>query len=292
MRIGITGATGFIGNEIATLALAQEHQAIRYSRNPTTSMRAYDGNAAHTVDYSNLDALVHLAGESIVGRWTKSRKKAIRTSRIDATRQLVEGISLAENGPKTLVCASAIGYYGDTENREVNELSARGEGFLAEVCEDWEEAASLAVPHGIRVVHARFGMVLGRAGGAYPLMERIFSMGLGGRLGDGQQWMSWIDVRDAARLLLHACQDSRADGALNVVSDNPVRNEEFTRILAASLGRKALLPVPGFAVKMALGGMSELVLSSQRVEPAKARMLGFEWKYPTLEECLGSLEEV
>ncbi len=286
MKIGITGATGFIGAELTRQALAAGHDVVCFSRNgspktdlfPAAEWRAFSMDAP--VDASGLDAMVHLAGESILGRWTAGKKDRIRKSRIEGTRRVVEGIAAATPGPSVFVSGSAIGYYGDRGNSELTEESSMGDGFLADVAADWEAEAAKAV--GVRVVFLRSGMVLGRGAGAMQLIAPVFKTGLGGTLGNGQQWMSAIHVNDAAGLVLHAIANPHLVGPLNAVMPEPIRNKEFTRVVAASARRPAIFGVPAFVLRLVLGDLSNLVLDSQRVLPVRAGGSGYRYQFPDL----------
>ena len=286
MKIGITGATGFIGSELTRQALAAGHDVVCFSRNgspkndpfPDADWRTFSMDVP--IDASGLDAVVHLAGESILGRWTAAKKDRIRKSRIEGTRRVVEGIAAATPGPLVLVSGSAIGFYGDGGEREITEASSKGKGFLADVAADWEAEAVKAAC--ARVVILRSGMVLGRGAGAMRLIAPVFKLGLGGKLGSGQQWMSAIHVSDVAGLVLHAIGNSSVSGPLNAVMPEPIRNAEFTRVVAASARRPAIFAVPAFVLRLVLGDLSHLVLDSQRVLPVRATESGYRYQFPDL----------
>ncbi len=235
------------------------------------------------------DAVVHLAGENIAaGRWTEEQKGRIRESRVGSTRLLAQVLASGA-GPKIFLSASAVGYYGEQGDAVLTEGSPPGSGFLAEVCQAWEQAAQPAVEAGIRVCSPRLGMVLSAQGGALARLRRIFRLGLGGKLGSGQQWMSWIDLADAVGLLLAALESDWA-GPVNLVAPAPVTNAEFTAALGQAVGRPTFLGVPSFAAKLALGEMAnELLLASQRVLPARAQQAGYTFRSATLSECLRHL---
>lgn len=234
------------------------------------------------------DALVHLAGESVAaGRWTAARKARIRASRVDSTRLLAETAAGLGRRPRVLVCASATGFYGDRGDERLTEQSAPGRGFLAEVCREWEAAAEAARQAGIRTVHLRIGMVLSRAGGALAALLVPFRLGLGGVIGSGRQWMSWIALDDMVGVITHVLADERLAGPVNAVTPAPVTNAEFTRTLGRVLGRPTLVPLPALAARLLLGEMAdEVLLASARVEPARLLASGFGFAHPTLEGAL------
>lgn len=279
MIIGVLGARGYVGTRLCRLATAAGYQIIPFSRSSGAGFRKLGTDGP--LDLSGLDAVVNLAGEPIVGLWTKAKKNEILHSRVETTRRIVE--SLRDVGPSVLVNASAIGFYGNTGEREVDESSPAGDGFLAEVCQAWESAALPAEPLGIRVVLLRIGFVTG-PGGAMRLIAPIFKAGLGGKLGSGRQWMSCIHVDDVAGMILWALENKTVRGALNAVNPDPVRNSEFTQAFARVLHRPAFLPVPSFALRFGLGELSHLLLDSSRVRPAKALALGYHYRHRTLED--------
>lgn len=239
---------------------------------------------------SGFDAVVHLAGESIMGLWTDAKKERIRNSRVRGTRHLAEALARADKRPKVFVSASAIGYYGNRAGEVLTEQSAVGNGFLADVSQAWEAAAERAAQAGIQVVHPRIGVVLSPNGGALKAMLTPFRLGLGGRLGDGNQWMSWIDLRDLIQAFLYLLRTPAIRGPVNMVSPNPVTNTEFTKTLGSVLSRPAILPVPAFAINLATGEMGkELLLASARVEPEALIASGFHFQHPELKESLAGL---
>ena len=239
---------------------------------------------------SGFDAVIHLAGESIFGRWTAARKAKIRDSRVVGTFNLSSALAQAQDRPQVFVCGSAIGYYGDRGDESLREESAPGRGFLAEVCQDWEEASTPAVQADIRTAHIRTGVVLSPKGGALGAMLPPFKMGLGGRTGSGQQWMSWIDVRDMVGAIHHILKNDLIQGPVNMVATKPVRNEEFAKTLAGVLSRPAIFPLPAFAVKLVFGEMGEdLLLGSQKVEASKLISTGYPFRYRELKTSLESL---
>jgi len=291
MRIGITGATGFIGRHLAAYAIDRGHEVIAYSRRPGLGL-TQPKQAPHALPETPLDALVHLSGESLMGLWTSKKRDRIWKSRVDFTESLVAhlGTWKAENRPKVLVCASGAGFYGNSGAEAVDETSPQGHGFLANVCAGWEAAAQRAEALGMRVVTSRTGMVLGRDGGAFPLLRRVFASGLGGRLGSGRQWMSWIHIDDAVQLLLKAVTTETVSGPLNLCAPEPVTNAEFTQKLAAALHRPAFFHAPAFALKLLLRGMAdEMLLGGQRAIPRVASEMGYVFKHPDIASAFRAL---
>lgn len=249
-------------------------------------------DAPHELPETKLDALVHLAGESLMGLWTAEKRDRIWKSRVDFTEALVAhlGTWKAENRPRVLMCASGAGFYGDSGDHPVDESALRGEGFLANVCAGWEKAALHTEALGMRVVLLRTGMVLGKDGGAFPLLKRVFGLGLGGRLGSGQQWMSWIHIDDAVQIVLKAIETESVRGPMNLCAPEAVTNAEFTRKLAAALKRPAFFHAPAFALRLLLRGMAdEMLLGGQRVIPRVATEMGYTFAHPTLDSALKSL---
>lgn len=273
MNIAITGASGLIGTRLREQLTGAGHTAVAIARaGPPPAC----------------DALVHLAGEPVAQRWTAAAKKRIHDSRVEGTRRLVSALSAQSQRPRVLICASAVGYYGSRGDQILTEASSPGDDFLARIVVDWEDAARSAESLAIRVVCLRFGMVLGH-GGALAKLLPPFRFGVGGRLGSGHQWMAWIHIEDAVNLILFALNLAALRGAINATAPHPVTNEEFTHRLATALHRPAFLPVPGFALRLALGEMSEMVLASQRVLPAIAKSSGFRFQYPDLQKALENL---
>jgi uncharacterized protein (TIGR01777 family) len=249
--------------------------------------RAADDSALAEI-LAPADVVVNLAGEPVAQRWTEAARKRIHDSRVEGTRRLVNALSTPSTRPRVLVCASAIGYYGSRGDQILTETSSAGSDFLARVVVEWEEGAQLAESLGIRVVRLRFGMVLGN-GGALAKLLPPFRFGVGGRLGSGHQWMAWIHIEDAVNLILFAMDYAAVRGAVNATSPHPVTNEEFTERLATALHRPAFLPVPAFALRLALGEMSEMLLASQRVLPTVAKSAGFRFQYPDLRAAFENL---
>lgn len=288
MRLGITGATGFIGRHAARLAAARGWEVIPFSRQPRDerTRRFVPGEPA---DVEGLDAVLHLAGEPVVGRWTSDKRRRIMDSRVLGTRSIVEGFARAAHPPRVLVSASGIGFYGDTGDREVDENSPAGSGFLAEVCRAWEAEAMRV--RDARVVLLRIGLVLGREGGTMKRLLPVFRAGLGGRLASGRQWMSCIHVDDIAGLALWAIETEALRGPLNGVMPHPVTNADFTRIVARAVHRPAFLPAPSFVLRAVLGDMSSLLLDSSRVRPAVAETLGYRYDFSDVAEAVDEVAQ-
>jgi len=240
---------------------------------------------------SEFDAVIHLAGESVVGRWTDAKKKAIRESRVLGTRNLAAALARSEAKPRVLVCASAVGFYGNRGEEILREESPAGLGFLPEVCGEWEDASRIAAEAGIRTVNLRIGLVLTAKGGALAKMLTPFKLGLGGRMGSGRQWLSWIHVDDIVGGIQHVIGTESLSGPVNLVAPNAVRNAEFTRVLASVLRRPVFCPVPEFALGLAFGKMAaeELLLASQRVEPGKLLASGYTFRFSELRAALENL---
>lgn len=289
MNIALTGASGFLGRRFIDTALRRGHEIVAFTRSPERAiagceMRKFDLET--TPDLRGCEAVVHLAGESVVGLWTKAKKRRIVESRVLGTRRVVEAIATLEQKPEVLVSGSAIGFYGDRGEEELTETSPVGRGFLAETSQAWEAEALKAA--GVRTVLLRTSIVLGK-GGALRAMTPAFRLGLGGPLGDGQQWMSWIHIDDWVSLALVAVEDLDVRGPINASAPWPVRNAEFTRTLAATLHRPAILRVPAFALRAALGGFSAELLDSKRVLPAAATQHGFGFRFPELPAAMQSV---
>ena len=286
MKIGITGASGFVGSRLIDGANRLSHRVVAFSRHPKHPVPGSIETRRYSLDQplkiEGCQALVHLAGESILGCWTASKKRRILDSRVRGTRHLVDAIAASRDKPKILVCASGVGFYGDTGENEVDETSPPGAGFLAEVCQQWEREALRAEEFGVRTVILRLGLVIGKRGGVMRLLRPLFLLGLGARIGSGQQWMSWVHASDVAGLTLFAIEQQTVRGVLNGVSPNPSRNSEFTRALARKLHRRAFLAVPGWMVKKTLGELGGVLLSSQRVLPRAATEAGYAFRYTKL----------
>jgi len=291
-RILVSGVSGPIGAALLPSLEAQGHKITRLVRSMARAGQiAWDpAQPLRPAAVAGFDAVVHLAGESIVGRWTAAKKRRILESRVDGTRHLAAALAETRQRPEVFICASAVGYYGNRGDEVLLEESASGEGFLAEVCRQWEAAAKPASDAGIRTVHMRFGLVLSPTGGALPRMLPPFRMGVGGRVGSGRQWWSWIEVSDIAGAVPHILANHGLHGPVNVVAPNPVTNAEFTRVLASVLHRPAVFPLPAFPVRLAFGEMGEeLLLASQRVEAGKLLGSGYRFQHP---ELRGALEGI
>ena len=296
----VSGGTGFIGSRVCTALHEQGDTVHVLSRNPAhAETQLQSVSAVHgwnpeseplpPAATSDVDAVIHLAGETIAGRWNAEKKRRIRESRILSTQNLVASFAEVPTKPEVLVCASAIGYYGDTGDDAFTEASPAGTDFLAEVCQEWETAALKAETFGIRVVLIRIGLVLGLGGGLLTQVLRPFKMGAGGRLGSGQQWMSWIHVADVVGIVLHALANADIQGPLNATAPVPVRNTEFTQTLGRILRRPTLFPVPTFGLRLMMGEFANFVVLSQNVLPEKTETSGYEFRHRTLEPALRDL---
>lgn len=284
MKVMVAGITGFIGSALARRLRRDGHEVIGLSRRPEAGNERWDGvNPGPWVEaLRGCDAVVNLAGESVVsGRWTAAKKKAIHDSRVLSTRAIVS--ALQDGGPRVLINASAVGFYGSRGSEALTESSAPGSDFLARVCADWEKEALLAAG---RVACMRLGMVLDRSGGALAKMLPPFKLGLGGPLGSGKQWVSWVLLDDAVDLIVHLLRGDLA-GPVNAVSPEPVMNEDFARVMGRVLRRPAVAPAPAFALRLAFGEMADaLLLASQKAVPAKALKDGFLFKHASLDAAL------
>jgi uncharacterized protein (TIGR01777 family) len=292
MHIGITGASGLLGQEIVKLAGSQGHRVTGFSRNQHAKIRGCRQVRAFKpqMDLSDIQAVVHLAGESILGVWTKAKRERILRSRIDGTRWVVESMKRAASKPVILVSASATGIYGNRGDEILTESSAPDTSdFLGQVASAWELEGRKSETTGARCVLLRIAMVLGQNGGALPLIGSIFRLGLGGNLGSGNQWMPWIHVADIAGLVLHAIQQPDLHGPLNAASPVQIRNEEFTKAMGEILKRPTFFAVPAFALKMLAREESVLVLNSQRVVPEAALKTGYRFRYPDIRGALKNL---
>lgn len=292
MKLLISGSTGLIGEALVAAAQGRGHEITRLSRgNAVTAPRVLWDPVTGEIPLRLLegfDAVVHLAGESIAaGRWTAARKKRIRDSRVYGTSNLVRALTSLERPPKIFVSASAIGFYGDRGNDVLTEESVAGEGFLPSVCREWEAAADPLRALGARVVHARFGIVLSRKGGALPKMLLPFRLGLGGPIGNGRQWWSWVALPDVVESLLHMLENGSLAGPVNVTAPVAVTNRDFTDTLGRVLRRPTVFPLPAFAARLVLGEMaSALLLASARVEPRRLAQSGFTFRFPDLGTAL------
>jgi uncharacterized protein len=295
MKVAVTGSSGLIGRALVPRLIGAGHEVRRLVRRaPRSADEIRWGPARGELDVAALegvDAAVHLSGENLAsGLWTKARKASIRSSRIDSTRTLARALASLKRRPKVLVSASAVGYYGSRGAEWVDESSAAGDDFLARVTVDWEAAAGAAAEAGIRVTHPRTGVVLSPAGGALGKMLPPFRFGLGGVVGPGTQYMSWVALDDAIGALHHALEEERLRGPFNLSTPEPVTNRDFTKTLGRVLGRPTVIPVPAFALKAALGEMAEAtLLASTRARPDALLSSGYRFRFPDLEEALRHL---
>lgn len=295
MKIVVTGSSGLIGSTLIPYLEKNKNEVYKLVRgraNLIGNEFAWDPQqgVVNPPLLEGLDAVVHLAGENIMGRWTRSKKERIRESRVRGTQLLCQALCQLERPPSVLICASAIGYYGNRGDEILTEQSSKGEGFLADVCEEWEEAARSAAERGIRTINLRLGMVLSPKGGALKQMLPIFKWGMGGNMGSGFQYVSWIAIHDLMRIIDFAINQDSLAGPLNAVSPNPVTNAELTKVLGHLLDRPTFLTMPAFMVKLVFGELGdELLLSSQRVKPTKLEEGGFQFNNPYLEEALQHL---
>jgi len=292
-KVLISGASGLIGAALVRRLTAKGWQLTRLIRGVPSGPGQITWDIAQPIppeSVSGFDAVLHLAGESIAERWTEAKKRAVRDSRVVGTRNISEALAQAARRPALLVSASAIGIYGDRGDQVLGEQSSPGEGFLAEVCREWESATQAAAQAGIRTVQARFGIVLSRSGGALAKMLGPFRLGIGGKLGSGRQWWSWVALDDVIGAIEHVLKTQTLAGPVNVVSPNPVTNREFTRSLASVVARPAFFPMPAWVARLALGQMAnELLLASQRVEPARLRSSGYRFARSDLHSTLVSI---
>ncbi len=296
MKCVVSGGTGFIGRRIVERLLQDKHYVGVWSRRPGAEKRtavasfSWDPLRGEPSDDSvnSMDAVIHLAGETVAQRWNAEVKARIRDSRVLGTRRLVDVIARVPHKPKVLVCASAVGFYGNRGDEALTETSAPGSGFLADVCRAWEAEADRAVQFGLRVVKVRIGFVLGKDGGALAKMAPAFRAFVGGRLGSGKQWVPWVHADDVAELFVYAAGNG-VSGVWNATSPKPVSNEEFTRKLARAVHRPALFPVPPFVLKLAFGELGQNMLDSARVIPQAALEAGFPFRYTELDAALRNL---
>jgi hypothetical protein len=296
MNVFMTGGTGLIGRRLIDALLARRDSVLSLSRQPAEPRAGFTpvtGDPTRPGDWltklAECDAVVHLAGEPILGkRWKTEQVNRLRSSRVDSTRLIAE--ALAKGGPKVFVSGSAVGYYGaNTGDAEITETTPAGNDVLAEMCVAWESAADAARAAGVRVVHPRTGIVLDPEGGALPQMARPFRMFVGGRIGSGKQWVPWVHHADMTSLLLFLLDTPTMSGPVNAVGPNPVTNAEFSRELAKALKRPNLFPVPVFALKVVLGGVAVAVTGGQKALPSRLKEAGFGWKYEGLAEALRDL---
>jgi hypothetical protein len=288
----MSGASGLIGSALVPALESHGHEVTRLVRRSTgkdNDAQWAPMSAVAPELVSGFDVVIHLSGESVAGRWSAEKKRQIRESRVVSTRNLAQALTKAVRPPSTFICASAIGYYGDRGDEVLTEESQSGAGFLPEVCCEWEATSRLG-SGGIRVANLRFGIVLSRDGGALKPMLLPFRLGLGGKIGDGRQWWSWIHIEDAVAAILHILATPSLTGPVNLTSPNPTTNAEFTRFLGAALKRPAIFPVPAFAARLAFGEFAKAgVLASARVVPKKLEDSGFKFRYPELGPALAQL---
>lgn len=292
MKILITGATGFLGRRVCEVLSQAGHTLIALSRDPTKAKQrvpalteAFRWDALGEA-LKGCDAIVHLAGETVAGRWTNAKKRAIRDSRVVSTRNLVNALAPLSARPRVLISASAIGYYGDRGEEALTEDSSPGSDFLSQVCRDWESEAARAESFGIRVVRLRIGLVLGPGGGALQAMLPLFKLGLGGPMGSGNQFWSWVHRDDVAGAIAFALEREDLRGPINMTAPQPVRQREFAQVLGRLLRRPAILPAPAFALKIALGEFASELLSSKKVLPQRLQQVGYRFRFAELESAL------
>ena len=294
----LTGGTGFVGSyllphlERAILTTRNVERARKKDGRDGVDFLEWSGKAGELLidPAAKIDSVINLMGESIAeGRWTEAKKERIRSSRVDGTRTLVDELLKLDTLPKVMVSASAVGIYGDPGEAEVTESFPPAENYLGDVCRDWEEEAIRIADHGVRVVLIRIGIVMGRGGGAMDKMLPIFKLGLGGRLGNGKQWVPWIHVHDLVGMIQWAIENDSVAGPLNASAPNPVRNSEMTSAMAKAVGRFAILPAPQFALRMVLGEFANSLFSSQKVIPQAAINGGFKFQYPTIDLALDEI---
>jgi uncharacterized protein (TIGR01777 family) len=299
MHIFVTGATGFIGRALILRLQRDGHTVTAWVRNEGRARGALGADVdllpIDAGDQALRDALavsagvVNLAGEPLIGRWTRARRQAIIESRVQLTERLVQAMQYAEHQPEAFVSGSAVGYYGDRGDEVLTEDSAPADDFLAHLCRDWERSALRAESAGTRVVLLRTGIVLGREGGALARLLLPFKLGVGGAIGSGKQYMPWIHLHDHVDMIAAALSDERFNGPVNVSAPAPVTNRDFGRALGRALHRPAVMPLPGFALKLALGEASSVLLTGQRAVPEKALGLGFSFQYPEIDSALAEI---
>lgn len=301
MRALVTGATGFVGRCL----LSQLDRPAVLSRDAAKAERLLSDCGVNVFPwdarnepppaeaFEGVEAVFHLAGESVArGRWTRAKKERLRESRVSGTRNLVQTLLGLEQKPRTLISASAVGYYGDRGDESLKEDAAPGDGFLSEICVAWEQESQKATDAGIRVVNPRIGLVLGKDGGALAKMLTPFKLGLGSPLGHGRQWMSWIHIDDLIGVMLHVAQCEEVSGPINATAPNPVTNREFTKALGRALRRPTVFPsVPGFVLRAGLGEFASVLLASQKAIPRAVQAAGYEFAHPQLGEALAQILE-
>ncbi len=300
MKVLVTGATGFIGRRLCEVFDERGDRLAALSRDAASARRRVPAlEQIHTWDplagmppeeaFEGVDAVVHLSGETVVGRWNEEKKRAIHDSRVLGTTNLVKGIARLGQKPKVLLSASAIGFYGDRGDEQLTEDSPPGDDFLAETSQAWEKEAAKVEWVGVRSVRLRIGIVLADGGGALDAMLTPFKLGVGGPLGSGRQWWSWVHREDLIGLMLHLLDHPDFSGVVNGTAPSPLRQKDFARVLGRVLRRPAFLPAPAFALKALLGGFASELLSSKRVLPKAAQQLGYAFRYPELEPALRNI---
>ncbi len=294
MKVVVSGASGMIGSALLPELEGAGHEVIPLTRSEPAPEGSLSWDpSADKLDASSLegvDAAVHLAGENIMGRWTPEKKARIRDSRVQGTQLLARTLATLREKPKVMVCASAVGYYGDRGDEVLREDSSMGYGFLPQVVREWERAADAARTASVRVVNLRFGVILSPEGGALGTTLPIFKLGGGGRVGSGKQWWSWVAIDDVVGSILHALEADSLSGPVNLGSPNPLTNVRYTKVLGKVLGRPTIFPTPASAARVMLGQVAdELLLASARMEPAKLKEAGYEFRYPELEGALRHL---
>ena len=292
-RVLVSGVSGPIGAALLPYLQSQGAQIVRLVRGPAKAPDQISWDPLKPVvpeAVSGFDTVIHLAGESVMARWTESRKKSMRDSRVLATQHLAASLAQAQSRPRVFICASAVGFYGNRGDEVLTEESGGGRGYAADLARDWEGASKVAADAGIRTVNLRIGLVLSARGGALGKMVTPFKLGLGGKVGSGRQWTPWIHVDDIVGAIHHALRTESMSGPVNLAAPNPARNEEFTRVLASVLRRPAVFSVPAFAVRLAFGQMGdELLLGSKRVQPAKLLSSGYAFRFAQLKTALEDL---
>jgi len=294
MQVAISGASGLVGSALRKKLQGEGHNVIPMVRKPSSDEEIYWNPSSGKIDtklLEGIDAVVHLAGESIAeGRWNVEKKRRIRESRVKGTELIANSLAELDNKPKVFVCASAIGFYGAGRPESLDETAGHGDDFLAEVCQEWEAACKPAISAGIRTVHARFGVILSKNGGALSKMLFPFKMGGGGIVGNGKQVWSWVSVDDTIGALVHAIENDSVSGPVNVTAPNASTNAEFTKTLGHVLGRPTIIPLPAFAARLVLGEMADaLLLASARVIPKKLEETGYKFQHEHLEPALRHL---
>jgi uncharacterized protein (TIGR01777 family) len=293
-RVLVSGVSGPIGDALLPYLESQGARITRLVRGPAQGPDQISWDPMRPLTpgaVSGFEAVIHLAGETVAGRWSDAKKKAIRESRVQGTTHLTTALATTEIPPRVFICASAIGFYGNRGDELLTESSSAGRGFLPEVCQEWEAASRIAASTGVRTVNLRIGMVLSPKGGALAKMLTPFKLGLGGKIGSGQQWWSWIHIDDLVGGIHQAIQNASTSGAVNMVAPNPARNVEFTQLLASVLRRPSFFRVPAFAARLAFGRQAaeELLLNSARVDPAKLRENGYSFRFAELRAALEDL---